>query len=247
MGDYAQDQLDELEALESIYSEEITILGDSPHRFTIPVKTEDYQPDEDDEEGLFVLLRFTLTPTYPAEAPLLEVEDSQNIEEEHLEELQEHLKGQIEENLGMPMVFTIVSAAIEWLGEKNESLKREAEEAARRKKEADEEEERKKHEGTKVTIESFLAWKAVFDKERLEKKGNKALTGKEKMTGRELFQTDKSLNDSDIKFLATTGDVAVTVDESLFEDLDDLDLEDGEDDEESDDPDWQPGRDDDDD
>jgi hypothetical protein len=32
MGDYAQDQLDELEALESIYSEEITILGDSPHR-----------------------------------------------------------------------------------------------------------------------------------------------------------------------------------------------------------------------
>jgi hypothetical protein len=43
-----------------------------------------------------------------------------------------------------------VSAAIEWLGEKCESLKLEAEEAARRKKEADEEEERKKHEGTKV-------------------------------------------------------------------------------------------------
>ncbi len=43
-----------------------------------------------------------------------------------------------------------MSAAIEWLGEKCESLKREAEEAARRKKEADEEEERKKHEGTKV-------------------------------------------------------------------------------------------------
>jgi hypothetical protein len=32
MGDYAQDQRDEIEALESIYSEEITILGDSPHR-----------------------------------------------------------------------------------------------------------------------------------------------------------------------------------------------------------------------
>ncbi len=43
-----------------------------------------------------------------------------------------------------------MSAAIEWLGEKCESLKLEAEEAARRKKEADEEEERKKHEGTKV-------------------------------------------------------------------------------------------------
>ena len=44
-----------------------------------------------------------------------------------------------------------VSAAIEWLGEKNESLKRQAEDEARRKKEADEEEERKKHEGTKVS------------------------------------------------------------------------------------------------
>ena len=32
MGDYAQDQQDELEALESIYSEEISIIGDSPHR-----------------------------------------------------------------------------------------------------------------------------------------------------------------------------------------------------------------------
>ena len=35
--------------------------------------------------------------------------------------------------------------------------------------------------------------------------------------GRELFMTDHSLNDSDIKFLANTGDVAITVDESLFE------------------------------
>ena len=34
-----------------------------------------------------------------------------------------------------------------------------------------------------MTIESFLAWKTIFDKERLEKKGIKALTGKEKMTG----------------------------------------------------------------
>jgi hypothetical protein len=49
-------------------------------------------------------------------------------------------------------LFFAVSAAIEWLGEKNEALKREAEEAERRKKEADEEEERKKHEGTKVRI-----------------------------------------------------------------------------------------------
>ena len=36
---------------------------------------------------------------------------------------------------------------------------------------------------SQVTIESFLAWKAEFDRERLEKKGVKVLTGKEKLTG----------------------------------------------------------------
>ena len=45
---------------------------------------------------------------------------------------------------------------------------------------------------------------------------------------------DTNLIESDIKFLAETGDQAVTVDESLFEDLDDLDL----DDEDESDPDW---------
>ncbi len=53
-------------------------------RFTIPVKTEDYSPDDDEGAGMFVLLRFTFTPSYPAEAPLVEVEESDNMEEEHL-------------------------------------------------------------------------------------------------------------------------------------------------------------------
>jgi len=234
----AEEQRDELEALESIYSEEIDILGESPHRFTIPVKTEDYDDDSTDD-GRFVLLKFTFTPEYPSEAPLVEVEESDNIDDEHLDELQQEISSQIDENLGMPMVFTIVSAAIEWLGAKNDQIKSDLLEAAKRKKEVEEEEERKKLEGTKVTIESFLAWKADFDRERLEKKGIKVLTGKEKLSGRELFMTDVTLNESDIKFLADTGDTPVTVDESLFEDLDDLDL----DEDESDDPDWNPGED----
>ena len=108
----------------------------------------------------------------------------------------------------------------------------------KRQKEEEEEEERKKLEGTKVTVESFLAWKAAFDEELKKKKGLKAKAEKnEKPTGRGLFTMDSTLNDSDIKFLASTGDTAVTVDESLFEDLDDLDL----DDDDEDDPDWCPG------
>merc|ERR1712156_1010488 len=101
------------------------------------------------------------------------------------------------------------------------------EEERQRIKELEEEEERKKLEGTKVTIESFLAWKADFDAEMavMRKEKEAAKKDKNKKSGRELFMTDKNLVESDIKFLAEAGDEAVTVDESLFEDLDDLDLD----------------------
>jgi len=235
MSEYADEQKDEIEALESIYSEEIDFLSTNPHSFTIPVKTEDY--DEEEEEGRLVLLKFTFTEKYPSEEPLLEIEDSENIDDDHLEELESFLKEQLTENIGMPMVFTIVSAGIEWLCDKNDQIKKDLEEAIARKKEQEEEEERKKLEGTRVTIESFLAWKAEFDQERLEmmEKAKAKISGK--LTGKELFMQDKTLNDSDIKFLESAGDQAVTVDESLFEDLDDLDL----DEDSEDDPDWRPG------
>ena len=238
MTDYKQEQKDEIEAIESIYSEEIDILGDSPHRFTIPVKTAEYD-DEDSDEGMMTLLMFTFPDTYPDLAPEIDVEECEGIDDDVLEEYKEALMKVAEENLGMAMVFTIVSAGIEWLGEKNDQLKREAEEEKARLKELEEEEERKKLEGTKVTIESFLAWKAEFDADMavLRKEKEAAKKDKNKKSGRELFMTDKNLLDSDIKFLKEAGDEAVTVDESLFQDLDDLDL----DDEESDDPDWAPG------
>lgn len=98
----------------------------------------------------------------------------------------------------------------------------------------------KRFEGTRVTIENFLAWKRGFDEER--EKAAKAAADREraeragKLTGRQLFMQDQSLNDSDVKFLEAAGET-VKVDESLFEDLDDLDLEDEDEDE---DPDWKP-------
>ena len=50
MTDYKQEQKDEIEAIESIYSEEIDILGDSPHRFTIPIKTAEYDDEDSDDD-----------------------------------------------------------------------------------------------------------------------------------------------------------------------------------------------------
>lgn len=102
-------------------------------------------------------------------------------------------------------------------------------------------EERKKFEGTKVTVESFLNWKNKFEREMgITQRKEQELAAAKKLTGRELFQRDTTLNDSDIKFLIEAGDSVenVKIDESLFQNIDDLELDDEED---EDDPDWKPG------
>merc|ERR1719286_6888 len=142
----------------------------------------------DSDEGMWTLLKLSFPDTYPDVAPEIDIEDSDGIDDDILEEYKSSLLTVAEENLGMAMVFTIVSAGIEWLGEKNDQLKREAEEEKQRIKEEEEEEERKKLEGTKVTIESFLAWKAEFDAEKdVERKVKEAAKkDKNKKSGREL-------------------------------------------------------------
>lgn len=60
----------------------------------------------------------------------------------------------------------------------------------------------KRFEGTRVTVETFLKWKARFEEETgiAKKRESNDKEGK-KLTGRELFIQDKSLNESDLKFL----------------------------------------------
>lgn len=61
----------------------------------------------------------------------------------------------------------------------------------------------KKFEGTRVTVETFLAWKAQFDKElqALRSEKEREEEKNKKFTGRELFQKDDTLNESDLTFL----------------------------------------------
>ena len=59
--------------------------------------------------------------------------------------------------------------------------------------------------GTPVTVENFLNWKAKFDAELLEIKKKRMKeeeqAGKNKISGRQLFETDHNLDTSDIQFL----------------------------------------------
>ena len=56
----------------------------------------------------------------------------------------------------------------------------------------------RKLEGTKVTLDSFLDWKAKFDIEFFKAK---AIRDPSKPTGREMFINNAALNESDIEFL----------------------------------------------
>lgn len=140
------------------------------------------------------------------------------------------------------MIFSLVSSAQEWLNLRFDDSKRQQEEYEERKKLELEEVERKKFEGTRVTVETFLKWRTEFEQDMGIAAKREKSTASGKLTGRELFLRDNTLNESDIKFLLEAGDSIenVKIDESLFQNIDDLELDD---DEDSDDPDYEPGKD----
>lgn len=81
----------------------------------------------------------------------------------------------------------------------------------------------KRFEGTRVTVESFLRWKENFDAEMGHKKRQESVEhdGK-KLTGRELFMTDKTLNQSDLKFLDDGNSRQISLSLTLATNVDNL-------------------------
>lgn len=60
----------------------------------------------------------------------------------------------------------------------------------------------KRFEGTRVTVETFMKWKIQFEEDTgIAKKREICEKEGKKLTGRELFMTDNTLNESDLKFL----------------------------------------------
>ncbi|XP_029929366.1 RWD domain-containing protein 1 [Myripristis murdjan] len=232
MTDYAEEQRNELEAIESIYPDSFTVLSEVPTSFTITVTSDAGENDEMVE----ATLKFTYVEKYPDEPPLWEIYSQENLEDSDAEDILSLLQQQADENLGMVMIFTLVTAVQEKLNEIVDQIKNRREEEKRRKEKEAEEAEKVAFQGTVVTIENFLAWKAKFELEmaelRRKKQKEEEQAGKHKLTGKQLFETDHNLDTSDIQFLEDAGN-NVEVDESLFQDIDDLDLD-------EDDPDFDP-------
>lgn len=217
-----------------------SVLATEPyHRFKLPISTEEYNA-ETQENGLQCQLIFTYTEKYPDTAPLVEIEDPVNFQEDYEGRLIGHIEETVAEHLGMEMIFSLVSSAQEWLNQRWDDVKREEELSRERRLREEEEREQKKFEGTRVSVETFMAWKTAFEDELgITQRRLKDLAENRKLTGRELFLRDTTLNESDIKFLLEAGDSieSVKIDESLFQNIDDLEL-----DSDTDDEDYVPGK-----
>lgn len=179
-------------------------LSDTSYRITI---TLDLDIDTDEEAPLLIL-QVSYPNEYPDVAPELDILTPPNAPkhsrfdiQEDKAHLMEALQPSIEENLGMAMVFTLVSTLKE--AAENLIMERVASEREAHEKEIAkaEEEENRKFQGTLVTRERFLEWRERFmgemeeqeqrereEKEAEEKKKKPSAREEPKLTGRQLWE-----------------------------------------------------------
>ncbi|KAF4990744.1 hypothetical protein FDECE_14256 [Fusarium decemcellulare] len=168
-----EDQVEEREVLESIFPDEITDISETEFRVSIALDI----LDEEDREPPTMLLQVRYPDEYPEKPPHLDILAPPNANpHEHFnvaddrDQLLSSLDETIQENLGMAMVFTIVSM----LKENAEQLVQDRKDAVAKAHEeallAAEAEENKKFHGTVVTPETFLKWREGFLKEMEEQR-----------------------------------------------------------------------------
>ncbi|ODV98018.1 hypothetical protein PACTADRAFT_37847 [Pachysolen tannophilus NRRL Y-2460] len=210
--DPAEEQKQELEILESIYPDELKKINDK--EFTIRILL-----DTESEKKHSVLLHVKYPDNYPEVMPDLDVlvgGNAINLSETIFfddDDTQLLLNKVIEEaaqNVGMPSIFALTSslkdeAEILFQDKLNKAQKEYDEMIYKKELEA-----QKKFIGTKVTPESFKAWREKFRKEmkideKLANRFNEIHQGK--MTGKEIFEkglakgVDEDVNSGDVPSL----------------------------------------------
>ncbi|GAY38609.1 hypothetical protein CUMW_037980 [Citrus unshiu] len=228
MTDHVQEQEMEIEALEAILMDEFkeihsgeSGLNTSNQCFQVTLSPQDDEADESTMPPVELALIFSHTEKYPDEPPLLNVKSLRGIQAGDLKILKEKLEQEASENLGMAMIYTLVTSAKEWLSERysqDAGIDNTGEE------ELEKDEVIVPH-GEPVTVETFLAWRERFEAElaleRAKLMPESALTApkEKKLTGRQWFESGRAT--------AVSQKGAVTVNEvSDDEDDEDIDFDD---------------------
>uniref|UniRef100_A0A915PPN9 RWD domain-containing protein n=1 Tax=Setaria digitata TaxID=48799 RepID=A0A915PPN9_9BILA len=220
--DHRETQIEELETLGVIYPDELEVVCNEYPNIALRISLQSHQ-DKELPHMFEVTVALRLSATYPDVVPEIEILGLENIFScERIEKVQRTLYDVAQENLGMPMVFTIVSGLQDEIGHLVEDLQNEKIKAEEKAKEEKEAQERKKFEGTRVTPEAFMEWKRKFDTEMLAVEEKKRMIREAemvgKMTGRQLFLRDATLNLSDVALMQVAGN-EIEFDESLFDEV----------------------------
>lgn len=238
----------EVQSLSAIFGDDLKVLGRSPWSFSVVVK-----PTSDDETSyVSVKLLVTMKDGYPESAPEIAVQLHEGLSNSHREALQKSVNAQVEELLGMSMLFDITESVKEYLIEHNKEANPEP---ASGKKGSGEDSGDTKEEILRasaaakrayvspidwiaakpdkpVTKENFVKWKAAFERENLSNTTVRCEVKRvSKLSGREIFERDAKLG-----LAAAPVEGSEPADEKLFyfneslydDDDDDLDeLDDG--------------------
>lgn len=199
--DHQEEQQLELEALEAILMDDLqSFEGTRPAGW--PTDAEIHlvriRPSKDaataaSDTELEAELLFAHTPSYPEEAPLVKIRSAVGLSDRDIEKMQALLEEQVEENLGMAVVYALVTAAQEWLTEKVSADVEVEVDPEIAKKAAEEAEERRLAEmrrlGTPVTPETFAPWKVRFYAElaAARARSQKAKESEGRITGKQFF------------------------------------------------------------
>ncbi|KAK4683937.1 hypothetical protein P7C73_g6272, partial [Tremellales sp. Uapishka_1] len=212
---------EEFEVLESIFPDEIEKISENE----IKIRIEPEEPIS--SQPLALKLVFNYPPTYPDVIPELsleEIEDEGELREGEEANILEGLRSVAEESLGMAMTFTLTSAARESLSDiVRDRVVREKEEDDRKTREYEELEAKKKR-GTPITTELFTSWRLNYMKELKSKRDKeeeeriKSLPPKEReewrrrrerLSGRQLFESSQTLATSDEGLYEGGGEVDI--------------------------------------
>lgn len=200
-----EEQIEEREVLDSIFPEEITDISETEYRISILLDIPS-EGEDDDSEPPTLILHVRYPDSYPDEPPILDISPPQNAPTyPHFsvatdkEQLLEGLEETIKENLGMAMVFALVTTlkenAEQLVADRKADVAKAHEEALL----AAEREENKKFHGTAVTRETFLKWREDFmkemeeerirlEEERLAELKKARVKEEKKLTGKQLWE-----------------------------------------------------------
>lgn len=217
--DYKEEQLQELEVLESIYPDEL--VKESDTRFSITISL-----DTNTTRAHRALLEVQYPEDYPETAPTLTVtvdadEDDDDDDEDDdddlnqvrdlaeeivldrddVKQLEAQLAEEVEMNLGMPMVFALATKL------KDDAELRFTQKVAAAQAQYDreimerEKKEQQKFIGTPVTKELFAEWRAKFRKEmKIDERDQLRFQQMHqgKMLGKEVFEKGLAGDDDDL-------------------------------------------------